>query len=459
MLDDNLPTYRLLPSPDDPLHSFAYFSHNGSEPTATYLVKRPPPAASRGQYALGLLDAQCPSLVYAEVLVRPEWSQPTLSAAEMRAASSPPRAVPLVPDAFNIELCNPDLAVAVKLRPASWNKSDAWEFELPETSFKLPSASRIDQDADAPPVAALAPRICFRWKRDSRLTKDMTCYMCGRSVGGTKSKEPDITVAMFRAAKNQGAVTIYEPNLARVDVQDRKGLELIFLLGSVAIRDLYLAHRSDPFNLAGASAAPTKASGPQPAFASGALAGPATAAPSPLLPPRHQQQQQQQPPSSGGRDAEMDAETRRLRAMMEHEERQARERQRRDQEEQRRIERMLADEEARERRRREAEVERETERLRREYGVPPGNAPPMGNGPPPGPPNGGWWQGAPGGGPAPPPRPNSVGDRRKYSNPLNYLMHGPYGGSGPGASSSSSGFFHRSDERRGRMQKKRSVHF
>ncbi|RDA94499.1 hypothetical protein CP533_2735 [Ophiocordyceps camponoti-saundersi (nom. inval.)] len=442
MLDDNLPTYRLLPAPDDPPHSFAYFSHNGSEPVAVYLLKRPP---SRGRYALGLLDAQCPSLVYAEVVVKPEWSQ----ASSTEARSSP---VPLVPDAFTLELCNPDLAVAVKLRPASWNKSDAWEFEVPETSFKLPSASRIDQDADnKSPVAALAPRVCFRWKRDSRLTKDLTCYMCGRTVAGTKSKEPDITVAMFRATKNQGAVTIYEPNLARVDVEDRKGLELILLMGAVAIRDLYLAHRSDPFNLASSAAA-----GPQPVLASGALNDhPPVARPPPQhphqppLPPPRQHQQQQPPlqPPNG------DAETRRLQAMMAQEER---ERQRRDHEEQMRIQRMLADEEAHERRRREAEVERETERLRRQYGVP--------SPPPPQqqqqqqqrsawPPNGGWWQG-----PAPtppPPRPNSVGDRRKYSGPLNMLLHGPYAQ----PASNGSGFFHRADDRRGRMQKKRSVHF
>ncbi|RCI07607.1 hypothetical protein L249_1599 [Ophiocordyceps polyrhachis-furcata BCC 54312] len=417
---------------------FAYFSYNGSEPLAVYLLKRPP---SRGRYALGLLDAQCPSLVYAEVLVEPEWSQPTTT----ETRSSP---VPLVPDAFSLELFNPHLAVAVKLRPASWNKSDAWEFEVPETSFKLPSASRIDQDDDnKPPVAALAPRVCFRWKRDGRLTKDLTCYMCGRSVAGTKSKEPDITVAMFRAAKNQGAVTIYEPNLARVDVEDRKGLELILLLGAVAIRDLYLAHRSDPFNLASSSSSSAAASsGPQPVLASGALAchppvtrpTPQHAAQPPLAPPR---QQQPPPPNS-------DAETRRLRAMMAQEER---ERQRRDQEEQMRIQRMLADEEASERRRREAEVERETERLRRQYGVPP---PPQQQPPP----NRGWWQGPAQTPPPPPPpaRPNSVGDRRKYSGRLNMLLHGPYAQPG----SNGSGFFHRGgDDRRGRMLKKRSVHF
>ncbi|KAF4591424.1 hypothetical protein GQ602_001723 [Ophiocordyceps camponoti-floridani] len=407
MLDDNLPTYRLLPSPKDPHDNFAYFSHNGSDPTAAYLLKRPPPATSRGTYALGLLDAQSPWLVYAEVLVRPEWSQPTLSAAELRASSTPPppppsssssssssTAVPLVPETFKVELCNPDLVVGVRLRPASWNKAEAWEFDVPEMSFKMPSASRIDRDDDASPVAALAPRVCFRWKRDSRLTRDMTCYMCGRSVAGKKSKEPDITIAMFRAAKNQGALTIYEPNLARVDVQDRKGLELVLLLGSVAIRDLYLAHRNDPFNLAGPGG-----NGP---YASGAL----TSRPMASIPP---------PRPLPDRNAD--------------------ERQRRDEEEQRRIQRMLAEEEAQDRRRRDAEVERETERLRRQYGVAPCHHDARDGTPPMMPGGGGWHHGpgpGPGPGPAPPPRPNSVEHRRKFSNPLNYLMHGAYGGAAGG---------------------------
>lgn len=380
MLDDNFPTFRLQPCPDDPLQSLVYFAHNGSQPAATFLLRRPPAPSSRNQYALGLLDAQLPSLVYAEVAVRPEWTHPTLSAAEVRASNGVSHSpAPVTPVSFVVSLYDPDMAVTVKHRPGGWNKSEAWEFEVPERSFKMPSASRIDQDSAGAQLAALAPKVVFRWKRDGRLSKDMTCYMSGRSVGGKKSKEPDITVAMFHAAKNEGMVTIYEPNMARVEIEDRKGLELSLILGSVVILDLYLAPRQDVYNVAGGSGPtlvngqrkgsgsrppPQQATTSQPVYASGALGTPPPASsPAPRPPPGRDARQH----------AEIEAETKRLQAMVAHENRKTRERERRDAEEQRRIKKMLDDEE-RERRRREAEVERETERLRREYGVPGPNA-------------------------------------------------------------------------------------
>lgn len=169
MLDESLPTYRLRTSPDDPLRAVLFFTHNGSEPAAAY-VQRPAPS-SRNQYALGLLDVQYPSVVYAEVLARPEWTQPTLSAADVRATGSLPPA-PVTPDSFAMSLYNPDLSVVVKQRQGRWNKSDSWEFEVPQRSFKLPSASRIDQEgAAAAPLAALAPSVIFLWKCDGRLSK------------------------------------------------------------------------------------------------------------------------------------------------------------------------------------------------------------------------------------------------------------------------------------------------
>ncbi|PNY28947.1 Uncharacterized protein TCAP_01131 [Tolypocladium capitatum] len=483
MLDENFPTYRLQPSSDNPLHTLLFFTHNGSEPSAEYLLKRPSQTAARNQYALGLLDVHYPSVVYAEVLVKPEWTQHSLSAAEARAngATSP---VPLTPDSFAISLYNPDQAVVVRHRPGGWNKSEAWEFEIPERSFRLPSASRIDQDSSETQIVDLAPKFVFRWKRDGRLSRDMTCYMSGRSVGGKKSKEPDITVAMFRAGKNEGAVTIYEPNMARVEVEDRKGLEVSFILSAEVIRDLYLVPRHDPFNAAAGPAqthvsGPTKNSNPRPAassssqvaFASGALGdvlpGPPPASSSP--PGRDARQQ-----------AEIDAETKRLQAMVAEENHKARERERQDLEEQKRIKKML-EQEDKERRRREADVERETERLRREYGV---QAPNASGSSPALPPRhnqqqgqqqqlhhpGGGRYGAPGGHSSPPPqppqppRPNSVGPRpepsaggrRKTSNPLGMFMQAPHGGP---AGAGVSGFFHRSEEDKKKVQKKRSVHF
>ena len=417
MLDENLPTFRLQPSADNPQHTYLYFTHNGSEPAAEYVLKRPTASESRHQYAVGLLDVHYASVIYGEVVVRPEWSQPSLSAAELRAHNgvSPPP-IPQTPESFAISLYNPDQSIAVRHHTGGWKGGDSWEFEVPERSFRVPSASEIDKDRGGA-VAELAPKALFRWKRDGRLSKDMTCYMCGRTVGGKKNKEPDITVALFRAAKTESFVTIYEPNMARVDVEDRKGLEVALILGAEVVRDLYLAPRQDTFNTGGAPPPVAHATRPN-------------AQPPPPPPP---------PMASGALG--VDTETKRLQDMVAHESRQARDQ--RDAEEQQRIRQML-DREENDRRRREAEVERETERLRQQYGVRP--TPPVPNANPSLPPRqnqfyasgGAGWPGT-----APPPRPSSVGPpggKKKHSNPL-------------------SGLFHRSGSPENKIEKKRSVHF
>ncbi|KAK2589445.1 hypothetical protein QQS21_012878 [Conoideocrella luteorostrata] len=475
MLDENLPTYRLQPSADNPLNTVLYFTHHGSEPSAEYLLKRPVLSESRNQYALGLLDVHYTSVIYAEVLVKPEWTQPSLSAAELRAQNGASTPVPLTPESFDILLYNPDQAIAVKRNHGSWGKSETWDFEIPERSFKLPSSSEIDKDS-TPAISELAPKVVFHWKRDGRLSKDMTCYMSGRSVGGKKSKEPDITVAMYRAGKSDSVVTIYEPNMARVDVEDRKGLEVALILSAEVVRDLYLAPRQNPFNVTG-GAAPSASK----------ISRRTPSPPSQQQQQQQHQQQQQQnvplatgalglgigsSPGSGANQTQVDVETKRLQAMVAEENRQAREREKRDLEEQKRIRKML-DQEEKERSRREAEVEKETERLRKQYGVQPSSSnepPPQGyTSPalPPRPGQGHYASGGLGGGqPAMPPRPNSTGPssggrpssangggKKKHSNPLGALL-GPYNGA---SGASVSGFFHRSDEdKRKRVEKKRS---
>ena len=502
MLDENLPTYRVQPSSENPLNSLLYFTHNGSDPSPDFILKRPSPADSQNQYAVGLFDANYASVIYAEVLVKPDWTQPTLSAAEIRAQqqqqqqqhsssrNSPPPPPALVPESFSISLYNPDQTVSVAHQPAKWNKSDAWDFEVPQRTFRLPSASRVDQDNEAARAAELVPRVTFRWRRDGRLSRDMTCYLTGRSVGGSKSKEPDITVALFRGAKSESTVCIYEPNMARVEVEDRKGLEVAFLLSAEVIRDLYLMPRQNLFNTAGAvpptssgaaAAAHRTRTEPSDLAMSGALVStpPATTAP-----PLSQTQSvapssQAAPPGPRAQDP-VDAETRRLKAMVaDEEQRERRERegrQKRDAEEHRRIKKMLEQEE-KEKRRRDAEVDKETERLRREYGVtaplpPPGGTDTSPNLPPrpqfggqqmmmpPGPrphSTGSPMQYAyrpppPPGGPPPQHQQNGGsggggGARKKFSDQLSSLINGP---------SSSS---RQEEERRKKMQKKRSVHF
>lgn len=405
MLDENLPTFRFRPATDDPLSSVLYFTQSGSDASPEYLFRRADPSlpGSRNRYAVALCDPLNPAVVYAEVLVEPEWSQPTLSAAEIRAQTQngapPAPATANVPDTFTIQLYNPDQSVAVKMVPGGWNKSDSWEFELPVQTFRQPSASTLDREVT--PVD-LIPRIMFLWKKDGRLSKDVTCYMSGKSLGGRKSKEPDITVALFKAARDS-VLTVYEPNLHRVEVEDRKGLELVLLLGAEVIKELYLTPKMDVFNVQGGApvavnggrrknSRPTTTSPPPAATMSGAV-------PSNIIPGPQRQQHPAPPPAygtmhstpaytamnaappaaagagpgAGVTNAEIDAETRRLQALVEREER---EREKREKAEQKRIKKMLEEEE-KERRRKEAEVAKETERLRKKYGVEGQNLPPL----------------------------------------------------------------------------------
>ncbi|KAJ2899041.1 hypothetical protein MKZ38_003442 [Zalerion maritima] len=417
MLDENLPTFvSKPPSPDNPYLQVLYLQQNGDEPRAEYIIKRPDPSlsASRNRYAVGLVDSFAQDVVYAEVLIEPEWTQPSLSAAEIRAQNGvPPPPVPILPDSFTIQLYNPDQQVLVKQIPSSWNSKESYEFEMPEQSFRRPSVSKVDREQDDPVASEITPKIMFRWKREGRLSKDMTCFMTGKSLAGKKSKDPDITVAMFRQRRGgETSVTVYEPNMQRVEVEDRKGLDIVLLLGAEVIRDLYLSPGSDPFNVASGpgatgtvpvakrknsrpSAGNAPVGGPSSSGAAGGASGmptseaigkppsskPTTSNGKPELPVTtiynipgkssspaanaSSSAAAKPPPHDPRTQWEIDAETKRLRALVEKEER---EREKWDKAEQKRIKKMLEDE-GKERRRRDAEVTKETERLKKLYGI------------------------------------------------------------------------------------------
>ncbi|KXJ94482.1 hypothetical protein Micbo1qcDRAFT_159655 [Microdochium bolleyi] len=203
--------------------------------------------------------------------------------------------------------------------------------------------------------------------------------MTGRSVQGRKSKEPDITVAMFKCGREQ-SVTIYEPNLQRVEVEDRKGLEVVLLLGAEVIREIYLFPNRDSFNITGkapavvskrknsrpispAQAVPVASPGASGGYAmSGAVVSdvpPKTGSPLAHPPAMSSNNVSTRP------DPQVEAETKRLQAMVEQEKK---EREKKDREEQKRIKKLLEEEE-KERKRRDAEVAKETERLKKLYGT------------------------------------------------------------------------------------------
>jgi len=382
MLDENLPTFYIKPSSDNPLSSTIYLSQNGSELQPEYTLRHPDLnlPASKNVYAVALYNSYNPEVLYAEVLVQPEWTQPTLSAAEVRAQNGmPPPPVPIVPTAFTIQLYNPDQQVIIRQIAGTWNSSAHWEFELPQNSFRVPSVSALDRSQSDPAISDVTPKISFKWKRDGKLSKDITCVLVGKSTDGRKNKEPDIPVAMFKGGKN---LTIYEPNLHRVDVEDVKGLEVVLLLGPTVIKDIYFNPSKEMFNISNPTMTANprrKNSGPviggkpssSPPLMSGANQAPAVKlnnVPASQIPPQQKPPlptTARPPPADPRTQWEIDAETERLKKIVEREER-ARERAERD--EQRRIKKMLEDEE-KARKKRDAEVAKETERLRKQYGV------------------------------------------------------------------------------------------
>lgn len=263
----------------------------------------------------------------------------------------------------------------------------------------------------------------FMWKRDSKLSKDMTCFLTGKSTDaqGKKKggKEADIAVALFKGLKE---ITIYESNFHRVEMEDYKGLEVVLLLSALVIRDVFFGqikevfHINDPVrkNSGGVlgrknsspiapvvvASPPGPASMPRPAAVNGLYQKPQQ--PQQLqpyaagaIPSKSQNQNQNQshrkpsnpahsqqtssssaaarpPPIDPRSQWEIDAETARLRQEELNKRREQdtrrRQKERSDEEEQRRIRRMLEIEE-KERRRKQAEVDKETERLRRKYGT------------------------------------------------------------------------------------------
>ncbi|KAI0448053.1 hypothetical protein F4803DRAFT_496295 [Xylaria telfairii] len=363
MLDENLPTFYFRQPSNNPLSTILYFTQNGSEPAAEYALQRLDPTLpqAKNKYALALGDASSQSIIFAEVLIEPEFQQPTLSAAEIRAHNgAPPAPVPKLPESFAIQLYNPDQQVVIRGEKSMWMGKESFEFEIPQQTFRVPSASQIDRQQNDPIVNSVAPKIMFKWKRESKFSRDMTCYMTGRSLGGKKSKEPDITVALYKHGR-ETSVTIYEPNLQRVEVEDRKGLEIVLLLGAEVIREIYLTPSRDTFNISGAPPSKRKNSRPLTNAPGSPNPGPYTMTSGiGITPPANANSpitQQPTPPH--------DAEMRRQQTIAQQEER---EREKRDKAEQKRIKKMLEVEE-KEQRRREAEIEKETERLRKEFGM------------------------------------------------------------------------------------------
>ncbi|KAK5156680.1 hypothetical protein LTS14_004892 [Recurvomyces mirabilis] len=412
MLDDNLPTFFLKPSTTGLKHHQNFLlSHHGSDQAPAYTLQHADPASPstthKNCYAAGLFDAYNPDICYGEVLARPGWTQPSLSQEEIkRHGGIPPPPQPILPSEFTVQLYDPDQQIRVELKEGKWGASDTYEFSLPISTFRTPSASNLDRGQSDPASLAITPKVHFAWRKESKLGKDLTCFMTGKSTDAKEKKksrrDPDIAIALWRSLRE---LTIYEPNLSRVDIEDPKGLELVLLLSAVVIKDLYFGNKDnirETFNIAGLpserklSGGGRKLSNPQQTHsivgAPNPLQSHPVQSPQPLqttndekrnslprlqtTPPNTRQPRNAQPPPLADPRAqwELDAETARLKAQADaearQEQRRRREREKADEAEAKRLQRQM-EEEDRQARRKQAEVDKETERLRKMYGVQP----------------------------------------------------------------------------------------
>lgn len=377
-----LPAFYLKPSSDGIKHNATVFlSDHGSESVPEYFLRHPDPSlpASKNRYAVALYDIFNPEILFGEILLIPQWTVPTLSQEEIRAnRGTPPVPQPLLPTEFTIQLYNPDQQVLVKSFPGSWNSAPYWEFEMPQQSFRQPSNSTLDRTQSDPTAVETTPKSIFKWKKDGKLSKDYVCSLSGKSTSvystKRKHKEPDITIALFRHLRE---ITIYEPNLSRVDIEDFKGLEVVLLLGAVVLREVFHGQLKDVFNIVDFPARndndsefrkisnnlPVSPPNLDPAlYSAGNLSQPPPIR-SQKLPLRIQTPVSRPPPTDPRSQWEIDLETARLKKQVEHEER---ERRRLEHAETKRVKKMIEAEE-REARAKQAEIDKETERLKKLY--------------------------------------------------------------------------------------------
>ena len=289
------------------------------------------------------------------MLLIPEWSQSTLSQEQIRLNNGivpPPQ--PILPTEFIIQLYNPDQQVVVKWNGGSWSQAPFWGFEMPQQSFRQPSVSAIDRVQSDPTASENTPKLGFRWKKDGKLSKDYICVLSDKSTdpdgGKKKSKEADITISIFKHFKE---LTIYEPNLSRVEVEDPKGLEVVLLLGAIVIREVFNSSMAEAFNISD-----------PPSVTSTSTHKHRLHSQVPPHPPWNSTNDPRPPPTDPRTQWELDQESARLRKQVEREER---ERRRAEEAETKRVKRLVEEEE-RHRREKQKQVDRETERLKKIYG-------------------------------------------------------------------------------------------
>ncbi|CCX29561.1 Similar to hypothetical protein [Tuber melanosporum Mel28]; acc. no. XP_002835387 [Pyronema omphalodes CBS 100304] len=208
-LDENFPTYYFHPL--SPTETAIKFTISGSPPQQDYTLLRGDVANT---YSLSLHDAHFPTILYA-----------TLSSTVSLTPESPPRIV--LPKEFTINLHSPDHSITFT-RHASI-LGDSWEFTLPCHCFPQPTNSALDT-VYAPPVLDI---LKFRIKKEGGIISrpQLCCVLAG------EGNEPDTVLGMYSLGKNE--MVVYESNFRRVELEDRKGLEILMVLGCRVVSEVY----------------------------------------------------------------------------------------------------------------------------------------------------------------------------------------------------------------------------
>ncbi|KAF3905241.1 hypothetical protein ABW21_db0203705 [Orbilia brochopaga] len=387
--DEVLPRFLVRPSTDgDPYHQTVLHSHDFQAAEPAYLKTR---SKHPDEYSIALLDAYIPDILFAQVLARPTISTPSLSLDEIRRQNNggaPTLPAITLPTQFTIQLYNPESQVVVIHKQSKWTGS-YWEFTLPRHSFRQPTGSRLD--AQVAKNSALPPSdvSTFRWRKDGGVVSktSLRCTMLSTASTSTDKHarrkggaEPDIVVAIMDKLKD---VTIYEPNLHRVDVEDKKGLEVVLLLTATVIADIYFMPPATSFNVGPQAAVTPRPSPnlqpqrPSPTVFPGEPSGRRRSSSGSVSPikqsPTHTLLKIPSPPNNAPTIVNNNV----LRDTAALQRQQLQEERRRAEEEKRRAREVAADEkrlrkmleqEAKDRQRRDAQVDAETERLKKQFG-------------------------------------------------------------------------------------------
>lgn len=262
--------------------------------------------------------------------------------------------------------------MVVRYKHKTWNSPASWDFEMPQRTFRQPSSSTLDRTQSDPAASDITPKLKFSWRKDGKLSKDLACYLSGKTTNPdgskAKNKEPDITISIFKSLKE---ITLYEPHLYRVEMEDFKGLEVVLMLGAVVIRDVFFGQLREAFNVSDppnvvAASGGRKPTPPQQTTAHAPPKNSNSPNGRPSLPQITipQRETRPPPPADPRTQWEIDAENARLRQQQEAE---ARERKKRAEEEERKTKKLL-EAEQKAARKKQAEVDKETERLKKIYG-------------------------------------------------------------------------------------------